>query len=119
MASRFQQAQSNSRGLCSSRSCGSGSHQDGRLRFPVWDRIQFHGDVGVRLGLKHKYTQAEFTVLCTVPLPRSEGDALGDAALFQRDERTDLRPYRELYGLDYQQVLDYSTYTHGLFDNLY
>ncbi|KAM0794957.1 hypothetical protein BDR22DRAFT_921316 [Usnea florida] len=51
--------------------------QDRGLRFPVWDRIQFHGDVGVRLGLKQK----------------SEGDALGDAALFQRDERTDLRTY--------------------------
>ncbi|KAL9026720.1 MAG: hypothetical protein Q9196_004653 [Gyalolechia fulgens] len=36
-----------------------------------------------------------------------EGDALGDAALFHRDQRTDRRIYRELYGLEYQQVLDY------------
>ena len=48
-----------------------------------------------------------------------EGDALGDAALFQRDERTDRATYRELYGLDYPQVLDYSTYTDRLFDKLY
>ena len=48
-----------------------------------------------------------------------EGDALGDAALFQRDQRTDLRTYRELYGLQHQQVLDFSTYTDRLFDKLY
>ena len=48
-----------------------------------------------------------------------EGDALGDAALFQRDQRTDRSTYRELYGLEYQQVLDFSTYTDGLFNKLY
>lgn len=48
-----------------------------------------------------------------------EGDALGDAALFERDKRTDLITYRELYGLEYHQVLDFSTYTDGLFDKLY
>ncbi|MCJ1223396.1 hypothetical protein MMC12_000036 [Toensbergia leucococca] len=36
-----------------------------------------------------------------------EGDALGDAVLFDRDQRTDRSIYRELYGLDYQQVLDF------------
>lgn len=33
-----------------------------------------------------------------------EGDALGDAELFVRDQRTDKSIYRELYGLDHQQV---------------
>ena len=42
-----------------------------------------------------------------------KGDALGDAALFDRDQRTDRSTYRELYGLDHQQVLDFSTYTDG------
>lgn len=45
-----------------------------------------------------------------------EGDALGDAMLFDRDQRTDRSIYRELYGLDYQQVLDFRTYTDGLFN---
>ncbi len=45
-----------------------------------------------------------------------EGDALGDAALFDRDQRTDRRVYRELYGLDHQQVLEFRTYTDGLFN---
>ena len=45
-----------------------------------------------------------------------EGDALGDAVLFDRDQRTDRSIYRELYGLDYQQVLDFRTYTDGLFN---
>ena len=40
-----------------------------------------------------------------------EGDAFGDAVLFDRDQRTDRSIYRELYGLDYQQVLDFGTYT--------
>ena len=44
-----------------------------------------------------------------------EGDALGDAVLFDRDQRTDRSIYRELYGLDHQQVLDFRTYTGGLF----
>ena len=48
-----------------------------------------------------------------------EGDALGDAVLFDRDQRTDRRTYRELYGLDYLQVLDFRTYTDGLFKTLY
>ncbi|KAK3176307.1 hypothetical protein OEA41_007630 [Lepraria neglecta] len=34
-----------------------------------------------------------------------EGDALGDAVLFDRDQRTDRSIYRELYGLDYEKVL--------------
>ena len=34
------------------------------------------------------------------------GDALADAALFQHDHRTDNRLYRDLYGLDYRQVLE-------------
>ena len=40
---------------------------DGRLRFPVWDGQQFHGDVGERLGLKARYSTSEFTILCAVP----------------------------------------------------
>ena len=44
-----------------------------------------------------------------------EGDALGDAVVFDRDQRTDRSIYRELYGLDHQQVLDFRTYTDGLF----
>ena len=48
-----------------------------------------------------------------------EGDALGDAVLFDRDQRTDLRIYRELYGLEYKQVLAFRTYTDGLFNTLY
>ncbi|KAL9608937.1 MAG: hypothetical protein Q9167_006260 [Letrouitia subvulpina] len=35
------------------------------------------------------------------------GDALGDAQLFQHDQRTDRALYRELYGLEYTQVLEY------------
>ncbi|MCJ1373734.1 hypothetical protein MMC20_004963 [Loxospora ochrophaea] len=38
-----------------------------------------------------------------------EGDALGDAVLFDRDQRTDRSIYRELYGLDYLQVLDFQS----------
>ena len=44
-----------------------------------------------------------------------EGDALGDAVVFDRDQRTDRSIYRELYGLDHQQVLHFRTYTDGLF----
>ena len=33
--------------------------------------------------------------------------------LFERDERTDMRTYWELYGLDHKQALDFSTYVHG------
>ncbi|KAL2056070.1 hypothetical protein ABVK25_003713 [Lepraria finkii] len=36
-----------------------------------------------------------------------EGDALGDAVLFDRDQRTDKMIYRELYGLEHNQVLDF------------
>ena len=43
-----------------------------------------------------------------------EGDALGDAVLFARDQRTDRSIYREVYGLGYQQVLDFCTYTDNL-----
>ncbi|KAL9104998.1 MAG: hypothetical protein Q9163_000095 [Psora crenata] len=35
------------------------------------------------------------------------GDAFGDAVLFDRDQRTDRSIYRELYGLDHQQVLHF------------
>ena len=35
------------------------------------------------------------------------GDALVDAVLFDRDQRTDKSIYRELYGIESQQVLDY------------
>lgn len=38
-----------------------------------------------------------------------EGNAFGDAELFDRDHRTDRSIYRELYGLEYSQVLEYST----------
>ena len=40
---------------------------DGRLRFPVWDGMQLHGDLGERLGLKRKYSWAEFLDLCDAP----------------------------------------------------
>ena len=43
-----------------------------------------------------------------------EGDALGDAVLFDNDQRTDKRVYRELYGLDHEQVLSFGTSTNGL-----
>jgi len=43
-----------------------------------------------------------------------EGDALGDALLFDRDQRTDRSIYRELYGFDHGQVLDFRMYTDGL-----
>ena len=48
-----------------------------------------------------------------------EGDALGDAVLFDRDQRKDRSIYRELYGLDHQQVLAFRTYTDGLFNTSY
>ena len=47
-----------------------------------------------------------------------EGDALGDAVLFDRDQRTDMDIYRELYGLYHKQVLDFRTYTDSLFNTL-
>ncbi len=43
-----------------------------------------------------------------------EGDAFGDAIVFNRDQRRDRSIYRKLYGLDYQQVLDFRTYTDDL-----
>lgn len=45
-----------------------------------------------------------------------QGDALGDAMVYDRDHRTDASLYRELYGLDYNQVLDFRTYTDGSFN---
>ena len=45
-----------------------------------------------------------------------EGDPPGDALSFKYDHRTDRRTYRELYGLDYQQVLNFRTYMNGLFN---
>lgn len=42
-----------------------------------------------------------------------EGDALGDAVLFEHDGRSDRRLYRELYGLDFGQVLEFRMYTDG------
>ena len=45
-----------------------------------------------------------------------EGDALGDAVLFDRDQCTDRNIYRELYGLDHQQVSEFRTYMDGLFN---
>ena len=41
--------------------------KDKRLRFPIWDRNQFHGDVGERLKLKQRYTQVEFDARCADP----------------------------------------------------
>ena len=38
-----------------------------------------------------------------------EGDALGDAILFDRDRRSDRTLYRELYELDHTQVLEFCT----------
>ena len=38
-----------------------------------------------------------------------EGDALGDAMLFDRNHRSDRMLYRELYGLDHTQVLEFCT----------
>ena len=46
------------------------------------------------------------------------GDAFGDAVLFDRDQCTDREIYRELYGLDYDQVLDIRTYMGCLFNTL-
>ena len=43
-----------------------------------------------------------------------EGDALGDAMLFDHDRRHDKSLYRELYGLDYAQVLELSTHQNRL-----
>lgn len=43
-----------------------------------------------------------------------EGDALGDAALFHRDRRTDRITYWRLYGLEYGQVLEFRTFIHQL-----
>ena len=40
-----------------------------------------------------------------------EGDVLSDALLFQIEKRTDRSIFAELYGLDYQQVLDFGPYT--------
>ena len=48
-----------------------------------------------------------------------EGDALGDAVLFDRDHRTDRSIYRELYGLEYEKVLAFRTYTDDLFNTSY
>lgn len=39
-----------------------------------------------------------------------DGDAVGDAFLFECDKRTDRTLYRELYGLDADQVLRYRTH---------
>ena len=44
-----------------------------------------------------------------------EGDAIVDAILFDRDQCKDRSIYRELYGLQYRQVLYFRTYTNGLF----
>ena len=35
-----------------------------------------------------------------------DGNALADAALYHRDRRSDTRLYRDLYGLDYREVLE-------------
>ena len=43
-----------------------------------------------------------------------EGDALGDAVLFNHDGRSDSYLYRELYGLDFEQVLNFRMYTDDL-----
>ncbi len=42
-------------------------------------------------------------------LAAHEGDAIGDAMLFDHDTRTDRSLYRELYGLDDRQVLEFRT----------
>lgn len=47
-----------------------------------------------------------------------EGDALGDAIVFDRDQRTDRRIYRDLYGLDHKQILNFRTYTDDLSNTL-
>ena len=41
--------------------------RDGRLRLPIWDGYQLHGDVGERLGLTRKHSQADFIALCATP----------------------------------------------------
>lgn len=45
-----------------------------------------------------------------------DGDAVADAFLFERDKRTDRTTFRELYGLEADQVLQYRT--HLPFPNL-
>ena len=44
-----------------------------------------------------------------------EGDALTDAMIYENDQRTDARVYRQLYGLHHTQVLAFRTYPNGLF----
>ena len=39
-----------------------------------------------------------------------EGDALSDAVVFDRDRRSDRSTFRELYGLEYGQVLEFCEY---------
>lgn len=44
-----------------------------------------------------------------------EGDAILDATLWDQGGRTDRSTYRELYGLEYTQVLEYCKYTARFF----
>ena len=44
------------------------------------------------------------------------GDAIGDAVLFNRDQRTEIKIYRELCGPSCDQVLDLRMYTGSLFN---
>ena len=43
-----------------------------------------------------------------------KGDALADASLFSRNNRSDIDLYRKLYGLEYKQVLE----IHGIYEHL-
>lgn len=48
-----------------------------------------------------------------------DGDALADAALFKDEHRSDTYIFRELYGLDPEQVLEFRTYICAPFKQLY
>ena len=68
--------------------------------------IALEGQVG-------RLTQTSGGYFCTYQkdIKDNEGDALADAFLFDHDHRPDNRLYRELYGLEYRQVLEmHSTY---------
>ena len=49
----------------------------------------------------------------TIPAAHG-GDALADALLYRQDARTDWSIYRELYGLEFDQVLEFGRYTHAV-----
>lgn len=57
-----------------------------------------------RRDIKHPKEQSEMA------MQPHDGDAVADAFLFECDKRTDRTTFRELYGLEADQVLHYRTH---------